>query len=137
MLGHETQSLDVTVRAGETTVADFSTPVSAIALEGLTVIGSRALVQAEALARQRNAPNIVNIVASDQMGRFPDRAYPSPLPGLSERGIFRRARRWESRRVPLVGHRGGPRTQGRLPDRALTLQRLFDEQEGPREHPIG
>lgn len=85
-IGHETQTSRVTVGEGETLVADFTAPVSAVALEGITVLGARAMVQAEALSRQKNAPNIVNVVASDQMGRFPDASAPEAvqrIPGVA------------------------------------------------------
>lgn len=85
-IGREPQRRDITVRAAETTAVDFSVPVAAIALEGLTVLGIRANTQAEALSRQKNATNIKNIVASDQIGRFPDPSAPDAvqrLPGVS------------------------------------------------------
>ena len=85
-IGHETQTESVVVPAGGTAVVDFSAPVAAVALEGLTVIGARAMVQAEALSRQKNAPNIINVVASDQIGRFPDASAPEAvqrIPGIA------------------------------------------------------
>jgi TonB-dependent receptor len=85
-IGRETQAQQVTVGAGATASAEFSAPVSAVLLEGLTVLGARAMVQAEALNRQKNAANIMNIVASDQMGRFPDASAPEAvqrLPGIA------------------------------------------------------
>lgn len=85
-IGHESQSADLVVEAERTTVADFAAPVAAVAIEGITVLGSRAMVQAEALSRQKNASNIVNIVASDQMGRFPDASAPEAvqrIPGVA------------------------------------------------------
>lgn len=85
-IGHETTTLDAEVRAGAATVVDFTVPVAAVALEGMTVLGARAMVQAEALSRQKNAANIMNIVASDQMGRFPDANAPEAvqrIPGIA------------------------------------------------------
>ena len=61
-------------------------PIAAIALEGLEILGSRAMSQARALSEQRNAPNIINVVAADQMGRFPDASAPEVLqrvPGVT------------------------------------------------------
>lgn len=75
--------------ADETLVADFSASVSAVALDGITVLGARAMVQAEALSRQKNAPNIVNVVASDQMGRFPDASAPDAVQRIPEVAIAR------------------------------------------------
>ena len=45
--------------------------------------------------------------------------HPGALPWISERSLLRRPRRRERRGVPLVGHRGTPRSSGGLPDRTL------------------
>ncbi|MGH7460804.1 MAG: TonB-dependent receptor plug domain-containing protein, partial [Longimicrobiales bacterium] len=85
-LGRETQTQNVTVQSNASTSVTFDVPVAAIALEGLTVLGARAQVQAEALNRQKNAPNIGHVVASDQIGRFPDASAPEAvqrLPGVA------------------------------------------------------
>ncbi len=85
-IGREPVSEEVTVEPGRSTVVDFSVAVGVVALEGLEVLGLRAQLQAEALNRQKNAPNIMNIVASDQMGRFPDASAPEAvqrLPGIA------------------------------------------------------
>jgi TonB-dependent receptor len=85
-IGHENLSRPVTVRSGETSSVDFTVGVAPVALEGITVLGARAMVQAEALSRQKNAPNIINVVASDQMGRFPDASAPEAvqrIPGIA------------------------------------------------------
>ena len=71
-IGRETQKQTVDVQSGASATVMFEAPVAAIALEGLAVLGLRARTQAEALSRQKNAPNIRNIVESDQIGRFPD-----------------------------------------------------------------
>jgi TonB-dependent receptor len=85
-LGRETQTQSVTVEARGSATVRFNVPIAAIALEGLTVLGARAMVQAEALNRQKNAPNIANVVASDQITRFPDTSAPEAvqrLPGVA------------------------------------------------------
>ncbi|MGD8727550.1 MAG: TonB-dependent receptor, partial [Gemmatimonadales bacterium] len=85
-IGRAPQRQDVRVTAGETVTVDFSAPLAAVMIEGVTVVGSRAQAQAEALNRQANAPNIMNIVASDQIGRFPDLSAPEAvqrLPGIA------------------------------------------------------
>lgn len=85
-LGRQERRLAVTVEAGATATADFELPVRAIALDGITVQGSRTRTQARALNQQNNAPNIVNVVAADQMGRFPDASAPEAvqrIPGVS------------------------------------------------------
>ncbi|HET6341653.1 MAG TPA: carboxypeptidase regulatory-like domain-containing protein, partial [Gemmatimonadota bacterium] len=84
-LGRAMGSETVTVTPGQTAVADFTLEVLAIAQPEL-VVGIRATGQAEALSRQKAAPNIKNIVASDQMGRFPDASAPEAIqriPGVA------------------------------------------------------
>jgi TonB-dependent receptor len=85
-LGRETRTVQTTVAAGQTAVVSAELAAQAIALEGVDVIGARAMVQAEALNRQQNADNIMNVVASDQMGRFPDASAPEAvqrIPGVA------------------------------------------------------
>lgn len=85
-LGRQTQRLPVTVAAGGTANVELSVPARAITLEGVTVLGMRARTQARALNQQMNAPNIINVVAADQMGRFPDASAPEAvqrIPGVS------------------------------------------------------
>ena len=85
-IGRQRQSTVVQVAPGENVEADFALPVSAVVLEEVQVLGVRAKNQAEALSRQQNAANIQNIVASDQMGRFPDASAPEAvqrLPGIA------------------------------------------------------
>ena len=69
-LGLQTATAVVTVTAGQTVVQN-ATLVYGGEIE---VRGSPLLVgQAKALNRQKNAINISNIVAADQIGRFPDK----------------------------------------------------------------
>lgn len=85
-IGREQQGQVVNVRAGQTATVDFSLGVATVVLQELTALGVRAKTQAEALSRQQNAATITNIVASDQMGRFPDASAPEAvqrLPGVS------------------------------------------------------
>ena len=85
-LGRETREQEVTVTAGTVARLDVELASQALELVGIQVLGARALVQAEALTRQKNAPNIINVVASDQMGRFPDASAPEAvqrIPGVA------------------------------------------------------
>ena len=85
-IGRQRQVRAVEVGPGENVEVDFVLPVAAVVLEELQVLGVRARNQAEALSRQQNAANIQNIVASDQMGRFPDASAPEAvqrLPGVA------------------------------------------------------
>ena len=85
-IGRQRQGNAVTVADGQSLEVDFVLPLSAVVLEEVQVLGVRAKNQAEALSRQQNASNIQNIVASDQMGRFPDANAPEAvqrLPGVA------------------------------------------------------
>jgi len=85
-LGYETATVTVTVTAGQVLVQDFSLVQTSLVTENVVVWGARAKGQALALNQQKNAPNIKNIVASDQMGRFPDASAPDAvqrIPGIS------------------------------------------------------
>jgi TonB-dependent receptor len=85
-LGRETVTQTVTVRDGEVSIVDFQVDVAPIAVEGINVLGARAMTQARALSEQKNAPNIINVVAADQIGRFPDASAPEALqriPGIT------------------------------------------------------
>ena len=71
-LGFSSDTLDVTVNAGRTVFAGtVAMQVSTIEMEPLVVQGVR-LGQARALNQQKTADRIVNVVASDLIGRFPD-----------------------------------------------------------------
>src|SRR5262249_17821115 len=70
-LGMEPQTQEVTVAAGVTTPSDFELTPSM--KTSVTVIGKPLLEgQEKALSDQKNAINLVNLVASDQIGSFPD-----------------------------------------------------------------
>ena len=72
-LGYEEEILEVTVQANQVTVVDFSLKESATELSGVTVYGQLTRGQARALNEQKNAPNIKNVVSSEQFLLFPDR----------------------------------------------------------------
>lgn len=85
-LGRQQRRQTVNVQRGAAARVDVALPVQAVALEGVTVLGMRARTQARALNQQMNAPNIINVVAADQMGRFPDASAPEAVqrvPGVS------------------------------------------------------
>ena len=69
-LGLQTANAEVTVTAGEAVSQDMTLVYGG----EIEVRGSPLLIgQAKALNRQKNAINITNIVAADQIGRFPDK----------------------------------------------------------------
>lgn len=85
-LGRESATRSVTVTPGQVSVVDFTVEVAPVAIEGIDVLGVRAMTQARALSEQQNAANIINVVASDQIGRFPDASAPEALqriPGIT------------------------------------------------------
>lgn len=67
----------------------------------LSPVMVRATGQAEALSRQQNAPNIKSVVASDQMGRFPDASAPEALQRLP--GVALQRDQGEGRYVQIRG----------------------------------
>ena len=85
-IGYASVTTEVSVGSGERVVQNFSLQQTSVAGEEVVVWGARAKGQALALNQQKNAPNIKNIVASDQMGRFPDASAPEAvqrIPGIS------------------------------------------------------
>ncbi|MCI0696183.1 TonB-dependent receptor plug domain-containing protein [candidate division KSB1 bacterium] len=74
------------------------TPIIA---EAVIVLGTRAKGQAKALNQQLNAINITNVVASDQIGRFPDASAPDALQRVL--GITTTRDQGESRFIQIHG----------------------------------
>jgi TonB-dependent receptor len=70
-LGYARDSVSVTVAAGQGARAEVGLRTAAVELNALTVLVERA-GQARALNKQRTADVVSNIVAADQIGRFPD-----------------------------------------------------------------
>lgn len=71
-LGYQTQELSVTVQNGSSDFFTIELEDGVLVNEELVVLGDRLRGQARALNQQRNNVNITNIVAADQIGRFPD-----------------------------------------------------------------
>jgi len=77
---------DALVEAGKSTTLTFKLKPVTVQADEVVVWGTIAKGQARALNQQMNASNIKNIVASDQMGRFPDASAPEAvqrIPGVS------------------------------------------------------
>ncbi|HEY3429336.1 MAG TPA: carboxypeptidase-like regulatory domain-containing protein, partial [Cyclobacteriaceae bacterium] len=70
-IGNETKKESFEIAAGETKVLDVVLVSSVVQLNEVFIIGSLE-GQQKALNQQRTADNIKNIVAADQIGRFPD-----------------------------------------------------------------
>ena len=70
-MGYEDYSAQVSVTVSQTVNHDVSLEGSYVELEGVVVQGIRQ-GQVKALSLQKTAPNIKNVVAAEQMRRFPD-----------------------------------------------------------------
>lgn len=85
-IGYTSGSQEVTVEDGETVTVDFALSTQTVRGEEVVVLGSRAQGQAKAFSQQKTASNVQNVVAADQMGRFPDASAPAALqrvPGIN------------------------------------------------------
>ncbi len=85
-LGYKDATATVKVEPGKFVEQNFTLEQTSLKGEEVVVWGVRAKGQALALNQQKNALNIKNIVASDQMGRFPDASAPEAvqrIPGIS------------------------------------------------------
>ncbi len=71
-IGYESTTLEGDVVEGQTTTLRAKLKPGAIMGSEILVIGDRLRGQAKALNQQKQSSNITNIVAADQIGRFPD-----------------------------------------------------------------
>lgn len=71
-IGYESPVVEANVEAGKTTIVRARLQPSAVIGAEVLIIGDRLRGQAKALNQQRQNANITNIVAADQIGRFPD-----------------------------------------------------------------
>ena len=121
-MGLQAATVEVEVVAGQTIVHDFNLTFGG----ELEVRGAPLLVgQAKALNRQKNALNISNIVASDQIGRFPDQNAAEStqrIPGIS---LLRD--QGEGRYVLVRG------TEARLNSTSINGERIPSPESGTRD----
>ncbi len=71
-IGYQTMSSSTTLTPGQIALIDFALEPGVIIADGIIVVGQRLQGQARAINQQRASANITNIVAADQIGRFPD-----------------------------------------------------------------
>ena len=72
-LGHEPATTTITVTAGQVLPLEVTLRETVTLREEVTVSATPIQEgQARALNQQRTAPNIVNVISSDQIGQFPD-----------------------------------------------------------------
>ena len=88
-IGYETQTVSVQIESGRTVRADVSLQPARLSGDEVVVLGVRAQGQAKALSQQKNAANITNVVAADQIGRFPDATAPEALQRVPGIGVQR------------------------------------------------
>src|SRR5690606_12068995 len=84
-IGFAPQSVSVTVTSGGVAQVRLELRPQAVEIEGIEVVGLQ-VGQAAALNQQLNAINVTNVVAADQIGRFPDANIGDALkriPGIS------------------------------------------------------
>ena len=84
-IGFAPQSVPVTVTSGGVARVRLELRPQAVEIEGIEVVGLQ-VGQAAALNQQLNAINVTNVVAADQIGRFPDANIGDALkriPGIS------------------------------------------------------
>ena len=71
-IGYETLSQVVSVTSGTTSSIDINLSPGVVLGEEVLVLGDRLKGQAKALNQQKTNSNITNVIAADQIGRFPD-----------------------------------------------------------------
>ncbi|MDX2047731.1 MAG: TonB-dependent receptor [Chitinophagaceae bacterium] len=71
-IGYSELSKTVKIEAGKTEYIRFTMQQGATLQKEILVLGDRLKGQAKALNKQKNNFNITNVVAADQIGRFPD-----------------------------------------------------------------
>ena len=109
-IGYQQKRISVTVEAGEAASVDVmlsqaTTGMGEVTVSASPIVGS----QSAALARQKAAPVVSNVIASDQVGKFPDQnaaAALSRVPGVAIQRDQGQAR--------YVNLRGTPRRWTRL-----------------------
>lgn len=71
-IGYGEVKVSINVTDGETTISNAAMEPGVQIGEEVLVLGDRLKGQAKAINQQKNNTNITNIVAADQIGRFPD-----------------------------------------------------------------
>lgn len=88
-VGYTPHTAQVTIIPDVATQYNAALAYVTIPGQELVVVGARAQGQAMALTQQKNAPNISNIIAADQIGRFPDASAPDALQRIPAIGVQR------------------------------------------------
>ncbi|MEO1436686.1 MAG: TonB-dependent receptor plug domain-containing protein, partial [Bacteroidota bacterium] len=100
-IGYADFSSTVDIAAGQTTIFNAELNPGITIGEEVLVLGDRLKGQAKALNQQKNNINITNIVAADQIGRFPDANIGDAIKRVS--GITIQADQGEARNIIVRG----------------------------------
>lgn len=100
-LGYNSLEAEVNIVGATTTEQNFKLVESAILGEEVLILGDRLKGQAKALNQQKNNANITNIVAADQIGKFPDANIGDALKRIS--GITMQNDQGEARNIIIRG----------------------------------
>lgn len=100
-LGYNSLEAEVNIVGATTTEQNFKLVESAILGEEVIILGDRLKGQAKALNQQKNNTNITNIVAADQIGKFPDANIGDALKRIS--GITMQNDQGEARNIIIRG----------------------------------
>jgi TonB-dependent receptor len=71
-LGYQEKTQEIVINAGITTFLDIVMSEASLVGDEVIILGDRLRGQAKALNQQKYNINVTNIVAADQIGRFPD-----------------------------------------------------------------
>lgn len=71
-LGYQTKEYSIDVTDGQPTQINIALVEASLLGDEVLILGDRLRGQAKALSQQKNNANITNIVAADQIGKFPD-----------------------------------------------------------------
>lgn len=104
-IGYESALREVEIEPRQTVTVRIPLASAAIRGREVVVLGTRSQGQAKALSQQKNAPNVINVIASDQMGRFPDATVPATLQRVP--GINVQRDQGEARYVQIRGGSAG------------------------------
>ncbi|MEW6509172.1 MAG: TonB-dependent receptor [Bacteroidota bacterium] len=71
-LGYQTQTIEIQVQSNKITRLDVVMKAGSVHSQEVVVLGERLKGQSKALNQQRSSENIINVISSEQIGRFPD-----------------------------------------------------------------
>lgn len=127
-LGMESAAREVTVAAGATAPLDFSLSLATLNTS-VTVVGESILEgQAKALNDQKSSINLINVVASDQIGSFPDPNAAEAIQRIP--GIVVQRDQGEGRYVLIRG------TEPRLSATTINGERIGTTENTSRQIPL-